>query len=101
MTIRIRTQYDPPIHPANAPKLGGNRTYMHLAPVTRRQLLVIRRLVQRVGYWPTRDADIAKILGDGWEPGTPLERMSSAAASWLIHELQRGLAAVRSEDDRD
>lgn len=99
--MTTRTEYVKPIHPANAPKLAGTGSYMHLEPATRRQLLVIRRLVQRVGYWPTRDADIAKILGDGWEPGTPLERMSSAAASWLIHELQRGLAAVRSEDDRD
>lgn len=93
----MATQTARPIHPANAPTLGGSGSYMHLEPATRRQLLVIDRLIRRVGYWPTRDADIALILGAGWEPGTPLERMSKGAASWLMFELQRGLAAVRGE----
>ena len=93
--MTTHTQTARPIHPANAPKLGGSGSYMHLEPVSRRQLYIIRRLISRVGYWPTREADIATILGAGWEPGTPLERMSKGAASWLIHELQRGLAAVR------
>ncbi len=86
-----------PIHPANAPVRGGSGSFMHLEPATRRQILVIERLIRRVGYWPTRDADIALILGAGWEPGTPLDRMSKGAASWLMFELQRGLGAVRGE----
>jgi len=99
--MTTRTETAKPIHPANAPIWGGSGSYMHLEPASRRQILVIERLIRRVGYWPTRDADIATILGAGWEPGTPIERMSKGAASWLIHELQRGIAAVRGEVDDD
>ena len=93
----MATQTARPIHPANAPIMGGSGSYMHLEPASAAQLVKLQRIIRRVGDWPTRDADIALILGDGWEPGTPLERMSKGAASWLIFSLQRGLAAVREE----
>lgn len=88
-----------PIHPANVPTYDGAWSYMHLSPVTGKQLGVIRRQIRRVGDWPTRDGDIALILGAGWEPGTPFERLSRAAASYLIFELDRAWAAIGKGGD--
>jgi hypothetical protein len=93
----MTTQTVKPIHPANAPIWEASRSYMHLEPATRAQIVKLERIIRAVGPWSTRDADIALILGAGWEPGTPLDRMSKGAASWLMSELQRGLGAVRGE----
>lgn len=90
-----------PIHPGNCPTYEGRWSYLHLEPVSESQLRVIRRQIRRVGPWDTRDADIALILGAGWEPGTPLEQLSKAAAAFLIFELDRAWAAVREAEAVD
>ena len=85
-----------PTNPRNVPT-GGNRTYMALERITPKQLGLIRRLQRSAGNPPTWDATCGLILGDDWDG--VYETLSQASATWLIHGLQRGLAAVRSDLD--
>lgn len=86
------------IHPGNCPKYGGAWSYLDLEPASAKQLAVIRKQIRRVGDWPTREEDLARILGAGWEPGTPLERLSKAGASYLMFELDRGWHTITADE---
>jgi hypothetical protein len=73
-------------------------TYAALERVTPQQLKFIRKLERIAGRPPTWEDSCRLILGPDWDG--VFETLSKAAASWLIHELQRGLLAVseRRED---
>ena len=86
-----------PNNPRNVPT-GGRMTYAALEPVTAQQLKFIRQLRRIAHNPPTWEDSCRLILGPDWDG--VYETLSVAAASWLIHELQRGLLAVseRRED---
>ena len=83
-----------PLNPKNVPT-GGNQTYAAISRISTRQLGLISRLKRTAGNPPTWDETCGLILGDDWDG--VYESLSMAAGSWLIYNLQRGIAAVREQ----
>ena len=86
----------PPHNPKNVPT-GGNQTYAALTRISSKQLGLIARLKRTAGNPPTWDATCGIILGDDWDG--VYETLSQASGSWLIFNLQRGIAAVREQSE--
>ena len=83
-----------PLNPKNVPT-GGNQTYAAISRISTRQLGLISRLKRTAGNPPTWDETCGLSLGDDWDG--VYESLSQAAGSWLIYNLQRGIAAVREQ----
>lgn len=87
----------PPTNPKNVPTSGA-MTYAAMERCSGQQLRAISMLKRTAGNPPTWDATCELILGKDWDG--VYETLSKAAASWLIHNLRRGLVEVshRAED---
>jgi len=85
-----------PLNPKNVPT-GGKQTYAALTRISAKQLGLIAKLKRAAGNPPTWDETCGLILGDDWDG--VYETLSQAAGSWLIFNLQRGIAAVREQSE--
>jgi hypothetical protein len=86
----------PPQNPKNVPT-GGSMTYAALSLATDKQQRALSMLKRTCGNPPTWDDTCRLVLGRDWDGR--YDTLSVAAASWLIHNLQRGLVEVSHSPD--